>query len=150
MATSSRPAPARSVVAIYGPTASGKTAVAGALRERLDAEVVSADSAALYAGLPILTAAPSYPARLVAVVSPAQSVSVGEYERLAHTAIDEVLAAGRFPVVVGGTGLYLRAALSDLAMPPPPAPGARERWEELYDREGGEPAHARLAELDPR
>ena len=59
--------------------------------------------------------------------------SVGEYQRLAHAAIDEILAAGRTPVVVGGTGLYLRAALADLELPPPPAPGARERWERLYD-----------------
>jgi tRNA dimethylallyltransferase len=151
MATSSRRAPARSdVVAIYGPTASGKTAVAGALLDRLDAEVVSADSAALYEGLPILTAAPPYPARLVGVVSPARNVSVGEYERLAHAAVDEVLAAGRVPVVVGGTGLYLRAALTDLALPPPPAPGVREHWEELYDTEGGDAAHAQLADRDPR
>jgi tRNA dimethylallyltransferase len=151
MATSSRRAPARSdVVAIYGPTASGKTAVAGALLDRLDAEVVSADSAALYEGLPILTAAPPYPARLVGVVSPARNVSVGEYERLAHAAVDEVLAAGRVPVVVGGTGLYLRAALTDLALPPPPAPGVREHWEGLYDTKGGDAAHAQLADRDPR
>src|ERR1051325_260701 len=83
------------VVAVYGPTASGKTAVAGVLRERLDAEVVSADSAALYAGIPILTAAPEYPARLVGVVPLGEDVSVGRYQRLAHEAIDEVLDAGR-------------------------------------------------------
>src|SRR5688500_18614286 len=127
----SRPGP--SVVAIYGPTASGKSAVARALLERLDAEAVSADSAALYAGLPVLTAAPEHPARLVGVVPLEEEVSVGEYQRLAHAAVDDVLAAGRVPVVVGGTGLYLRAALSSLELPPPPAPGERERWSELYD-----------------
>ena len=69
MATSSRPRPARKqLLALFGPTASGKTAVAAALRQRLGAEVISADSAALYAGLPILTAAPPYPARLVGIV----------------------------------------------------------------------------------
>ena len=75
---------------------------------------------------------------------------MGEYAALAHAAIDEILAAGRTPVVVGGTGLYLRAALADLALPPAPAPGARERWARLYDAEAAEAAHARLAELDPR
>ena len=111
------PAAESRVVAIYGPTASGKSAVARALLDRLDAEVVSADSAALYAGLPVLTAAPDYPARLVGVVPLTDDVSVGEYQRLAHAAIDEILAGGRTPIVVGGTGLYLRAALSSLEHP---------------------------------
>jgi len=137
------------VLAIYGPTASGKTDVARALLDRLEAEVVSADSAALYAGLPVLTAAPDYRARLVGIVPLERDVSVGEYQRLAHAAIDEILAAGRTPVVVGGTGLYLRAALSALELPPPPAPGERERWSRLYDRLGPESAHAALAEHDP-
>jgi tRNA dimethylallyltransferase len=137
------------VVAIYGPTASGKSAVAGILRERLDAEVVSADSAALYVGLPILTAAPAYPARLIGVVPLTEEVSVGRYQRLAHAAIDEIVDAGGTAIVVGGTGLYLRAALSSLELPPPPAPGERERWEGEYDRLGAEAAHALLAERDP-
>jgi tRNA dimethylallyltransferase len=137
------------LIAIYGPTASGKSAVAGVLRERIDAEVVSADSAALYAGIPILTAAPDYPARLVGVVPLTEEVSVGGYQRLAHSAIDEIVAAGRTAIVVGGTGLYLRAALSDLELPPPPAPGERERWEAAYDELGPEGAHALLAERDP-
>jgi tRNA dimethylallyltransferase len=137
------------VLAIYGPTASGKSAVARALLDRLDAEVVSADSAALYAGLPVLTAAPDYPARLVGIMPPEHDVSAGEYQRLAHAAIDEIRAAGRTPIVVGGTGLYLRAALSSLELPPPPAAGERERWSRLYDRLGPERAHAALAERDP-
>lgn len=111
--------------------------------------MVSADSAALYAGIPILTAAPDYPARLVGVVPLSDEVSVGGYQRLAHTAIDEIVAAGRTAILVGGTGLYLRAALSDLELPPPPAPGEREHWEETYDDLGPEAAHALLAERDP-
>ncbi|HWE82228.1 MAG TPA: tRNA (adenosine(37)-N6)-dimethylallyltransferase MiaA [Gaiellaceae bacterium] len=137
------------VIAIFGPTACGKTAVAGALRERLGAEAVSADSAALYACLPVITAAPPYPTRLVGIVPLSADVSVGEYQRLAHAAIDELVAAGTTPVVVGGTGLYLRAALSSLELPPPPAPGARERWSALYEEVGPEAAHALLAERDP-
>lgn len=146
MASSSRPAPpSKSVLALFGPTASGKTAVAGVLRERLGGEVVSVDSAALYAGLPVITAAPPYPARLVGVVPLDREVSVGEYQRLAHEAIDAVPV----PIVVGGSGLYLRAALSALELPPPPAPGERERWQAEVDRLGPEGAHALLAERDP-
>src|SRR5581483_3527460 len=116
MASSSRHAPApdpRHVLALFGPTASGKTAVAGTLRERLGAEVISADSAALYAGVPIVTAAPGYPARLVGVVPLDRSVSVGEYQQLAHAAIDEA----ETPLLVGGTGLYFRAAVSAMKIP---------------------------------
>src|SRR5579862_1852872 len=151
MASSSRPAPAPDarVLALFGPTASGKTALAGLLRDRLDGEVVSADAAALYAALPVLTAAPSYPARLVGVVPLEQDVSVGEYQRLAHEAIDEILAASRTPIVTGGTGLYFRAALSALEFPPPPESSARARWQDTYDRLGPGGAHALLAERDP-
>jgi tRNA dimethylallyltransferase len=137
------------VLALFGPTACGKTAVAGAISERIPSEVVSADSAALYRGLEVLTAAPDYPARLVGVFDVEEEVSVGEFQRLAHEAIDAVVSAGRMAVVVGGTGLYLRAALSGLEIPPPPAAGARERWEGTYDDRGSEAAHMLLAERDP-
>ena len=140
---------AETVLALYGPTASGKTAVAKELVGRIPAEVVSADAAALFRGLEVLTAAPEYPARLVGVFDIEHDVSVGEFQRLAHEAIDAVLAEGRIPVVVGGTGLYLRAALSDLELPPPPAAGARERWEAFYDEHGGVHAHGRLQTVDP-
>jgi tRNA dimethylallyltransferase len=143
MASKSR-RPPKHVLALFGPTASGKTAVAGLLRERLGAEVISADSAALYDGLPVITAAPDYPARLVGVVPLSDDVSVGEYQRLAHAAIDE----SDVPLVVGGTGLYFRAALSGFALPPPPAPGRRVVWQDEYDRLGPEAAHAALAEHD--
>ena len=137
------------VFGLFGPTASGKTAVAGALAERLGGEVVSADSAALYEGIPVLTAAPGYPARLVGIVPLTSQVSVGEYQALAHEAVDAILGEGRTPVVAGGTGLYLRAALAELGLPPAPEPGARERWSEVYDELGAEGAHELLAERDP-
>jgi len=135
------------VVAIFGPTASGKTAVAQAVADRVPAELVSADSMQVYRGLPILTN--QAPARLVGIWPLDHEASVAEYQQLAHAAIDEILAAGRTPVVVGGTGLYLRAALADLQLPPRPHACARTRWEAFYDEVGPEQAHARLAELDP-
>jgi tRNA dimethylallyltransferase len=137
------------VIAIFGPTASGKTAVAEALAQRIPAELVSADAMQVYRGLPILTNQSEHPARLVGYLGLDEEGSVAEYQRLAHGAIHEILAAGRTPIVVGGTGLYLRAALADLELPPPPSPGARERLERLYDREGAERAHAVLVERDP-
>jgi tRNA dimethylallyltransferase len=137
------------VVALFGPTAAGKSAVAEVLRERLDAEVISADSAALYAGLAVLTAAPRPSTRLVGTVPLEHNVSVGEYQSWAHAAVDEVLAADRLPLVVGGTGLYFRAALSALEIPPPAAPERREHWQDRYDRDGAAAAHALLTELDP-
>ena len=115
----------------------------------IPAEVVSADAAALFRGLEVLTAAPDYPARLVGIFDVEHDVSVAEFQRLAFAAIDDVLAAGRSPIVVGGTGLYLRAALADLELPPPPAEGAREQWQEFYDTHGGVHAHGRLQTLDP-
>jgi tRNA dimethylallyltransferase len=143
MASSSRPAPRPSrVLALFGPTASGKSAVAGILRERLGAEVISADSAALYAGLPVITAVPGYPAKLVGVVPLSEDVSVGEYGPQAQAAIDE---AG-VPLVVGGTGLYFRAAIAQLDIPPP---GRRAHWQAEVERVGAEAAHALLAERDP-
>jgi tRNA dimethylallyltransferase len=137
------------VLAIFGPTASGKSAVAEAIAERIPAEVVSADAMQVYCGLPILTNQPAYQTRLVAVWDLDHEASVGEYQPLAHAAVDGLLAAGKTPVVVGGTGLYLRAALSGLALPPQPAVGARQRAERLYDRLGSDRALAVLAENDP-
>jgi len=137
------------VLAIFGPTASGKSAVAEAITDRVDAELVSADAMQAYRGLPILTNQPERPTRLVGIWPLDHEGSVGEYQRLAHAAIDEILAAGRVPVVTGGTGLYLRAALAELELPPAPPAGARARWERLYDEEGPERAHAALAARDP-
>ena len=141
---------AEHVFAIFGPTASGKSAVAETLAQRIRAHVISADSMQVYRGLPILTNQPSMPTRLVAIWELDHEASVAEYQRQAHATIDEALAAGRTPVVVGGTGLYLRAALAELELPPAPAPGARKRWEAFYDEEGGAHAHSELADRDPQ
>lgn len=137
------------VIGLFGPTASGKSDVAAALTELIPAEVVSADAMQVYEGVPILTNRSLHAERLVGIWPLSHTASVGEYAPLAHAAIDEILADGRTPLVVGGTGLYFRAALAELELPPPPEPGARERWERLYDEDGAAAVHTRLAELDP-
>jgi tRNA dimethylallyltransferase len=137
------------VIAIFGPTASGKSAVAEALAERIPARVVSADAMQVYRGVPILTNQSVHPTELVAIWDLDHEASVGEYAELAHRAIDWALDEGAIPVVVGGSGLYLRAALVDLDLPPAPPTGARERWERIYDDLGARRAHDLLAGRDP-
>ena len=148
------------VLALFGPTAVGKTAVALALADRLRARgerpvAVSADALQVYRGLETLTgvASPAERARLehrlVSFVPVDATFSAGEYARLAHAEIDELLASGATPVVVGGTGLYLRAALAELPLRPPPPPGLRERWERELAERGPEALHAALAERAP-
>ena len=141
------PSPRPEVVAVFGPTASGKTGVAESLASRLGTDVVSADALQVYRGLPILTNQPTRPTRLVAIRELSEEMSLGEYAGLAHAEVDELVDAHGSAVVAGGTGLYLRAALVDLRVPPAPSPGARERWETVYDADAGH-ALERLAELD--
>jgi len=136
------------VIGLFGPTASGKSDVAAAITELIPSEVVSADAMQVYDGVPILTNRSPHPERLVGIWPLSHVASVGEYAPLAHGAVDEILEAGKTPLVVGGTGLYFRAALAELELPPAPTPGARERWEGLYDEDGPAAAHARLEALD--
>jgi len=136
------------VVALFGPTASGKSAVADAVADLLGTEVVSVDAMQVYRGLPILTNQPSRPTRLVAIRGVDEEMSVGAYASLAHREIDELVAAHGVAVVAGGTGLYLRAALAELDVPPRVDPEHRARIEReiVADRAA---AHERLAALDP-
>jgi tRNA dimethylallyltransferase len=140
---------AEQIIGLFGPTASGKSDVAAAVTQLISAEVVSADAMQVYDGLPILTNRSPHPERLVGIWPLSHVSSVGEYAPCARAAIDEILTAGKTPLVVGGTGLYFRAALAELELPPAPPPGARERWSRLYDEEGSAAAHDRLADLDP-
>jgi tRNA dimethylallyltransferase len=144
----SQPTPPDAVLGIFGPTASGKTAVAEAVEARIPAELVSADSMQVYRGLPLLTNQGR--GRLVGIWPLDRQGTVGEFQRLAHEAIDEVVAAGRTPIVVGGSGLWFQAALTDVALPPEVPAGARARWERLYDRRGAATAHAVLERRDAR
>lgn len=127
------------VIAVFGPTGVGKTAVAIALADRLrergeDPVAVSADALQVYDGLPILTGAatPREQARLehrlLGFVPLERTFSAGAYAELAHAEIDGLLAQGKRPIVVGGTGLYLRAALADLDLRPPVPDHIRARW----------------------
>ena len=118
-------------------------------RDRLGTEVVSADAMQVYRGLPILTNQPDRPTRLVGIRDLAETMSVGEYEGLAHAAIDELVAERGRAVVAGGTGLYLRAALSHLDLPPAAPDGLRDELERTVDELGPAGAHALLARTDP-
>jgi tRNA dimethylallyltransferase len=144
------------IVALFGPTGVGKTAVAVALTELLrargeDPVAVSADALQVYAGLETLTgvASPRERAtlehRLVSFLPVDATFSAGQYAELAHAEIDGLLAADRRPIVVGGTGLYLRAALTELSLRPPPPEGAREHWTAELEKHGAPALHAVLA-----
>ena len=148
------------VVALFGPTGVGKTAVAIALADLLrerdeDPIAVSADALQVYRGLETLTGAATegeqrgLEHRLLSFVDPADSFSAGEFAARAHDEIDAALASGRRPIVVGGTGLYLQAALTDLDLRPPPDPRARARVQGRLAAEGPEALHAELAALAP-
>jgi tRNA dimethylallyltransferase len=151
--------PAR-VLALFGPTGVGKTEVAIALAQRLRARgerpvAVSADALQVYEGLEVLTGVPDrgqrarLEHRLVSFLPIDARFSVAEYAGLAHAEIDGLLGEGATPIVVGGTGLYLRAALAELALRPPPPQGVRERWEAELAGRGPEALHAHLAREAP-
>jgi tRNA dimethylallyltransferase len=139
---------AYSVVAIFGPTASGKSSVAHELAARTGTEVVSADALQVYAGIPILTNQSAAATRLTAFRQLSDEMSVGEYATLAHAEIDGLIDAHGCAVVAGGTGLYLRAALADLAIPGRVDPDTRAALERFYDVDPTA-AYDRLAQLDP-
>jgi tRNA dimethylallyltransferase len=132
------------VVALFGATALGKSELALELAALLEGDIVVADSMQIYAGLPIVTNQPGAEARaratyhLVGWASPQDECSVAEYSRLAHDVVDGLLAAGRPVVVEGGSGLYLRAVLGDLAFGPEPDAARRRELEERWERSPGE------------
>ncbi len=143
------------VVAVFGPTAGGKTALAGELAHRLGVRVISCDSMQLYRGFPVLTNQPTpaetaaAPHELVAVADPADEWTAARYAAAAWPLIDADLGATGWALVVGGTGLYLRAALAPLAMPAPADPALRAVLRERGRTEGPAALHAELAALDP-
>jgi tRNA dimethylallyltransferase len=145
------------ILALFGPTAVGKTGVALAVADRLrergeDPVAVNCDSIQVYRGLEVLSAAPDAEQRerlehhLLSFVDPTEEFSAGRYAELAHAEIDSLLAEGRRPIVVGGTGLYLRAALADLDLRPPVPPEIREEVERELEERGPAALHAELDE----
>ncbi|MBI4496468.1 MAG: tRNA (adenosine(37)-N6)-dimethylallyltransferase MiaA [Chloroflexi bacterium] len=144
------------LVAIVGPTAVGKSALALALAPRFQGEIVSADSRQVYRGMDIGTAKATpqerqrVPHHLIDSVSPDQDFSVAVYQSLAWAALEDIWARGRLPFLVGGTGLYVRAVLGGLAVPEvPPDPELRQRLEERAQEEGAEALYQELAAVDP-
>jgi tRNA dimethylallyltransferase len=148
------------VLAIFGPTGVGKTALAFAVADRLRSRgerpvAVSADALQVYQGLETLTGVPSLAERarldhrLVGILPVDARFSVGEYAELAHAEIDGLLAQHASPIVVGGTGLYLRAALAQLDLRPAAPDEVRARWEAELTQRGPEALHSELARRAP-
>ncbi len=144
-----------SALVIAGPTASGKSALALAVAEEFRGTLINADSMQVYRDLAVLTARPGAtelllaPHRLYGIVDAAEAFSVGAWRALALAEIARAHAAGRLPILIGGTGLYLRALLRGLAEVPPVPPEVRAEARALHAAVGGEAFHARLAALDP-
>ncbi|MDR5689325.1 MAG: tRNA (adenosine(37)-N6)-dimethylallyltransferase MiaA, partial [Armatimonadota bacterium] len=143
------------LLVVVGPTAVGKSAVAVELAERLGGEVVCADSRTVYRGMDIGTAKPTaalrarVPHHLLDVADPAEVFTVWDFQRLARQAIADIRTRGRVPILVGGTGLYVRAVVDGLRIPQvPPDWAARRAWEEQERQQPGV-LYRRLMELDP-
>ncbi|HEY2362886.1 MAG TPA: tRNA (adenosine(37)-N6)-dimethylallyltransferase MiaA [Candidatus Angelobacter sp.] len=143
------------LVAILGPTASGKTALSLHVAERLQGEIISCDSVAVYRELEIGTAKPSkeerrrVPHHLIDIAGPQELVTAGDYSRLARQAIADVAAHEHLPIVVGGSGLYLRALLEGLFAGPPRSEELRTRLRERATERGSDYLHKLLRRIDP-
>jgi tRNA dimethylallyltransferase len=142
------------LIAVVGPTAAGKSELAMTLARAYDGEVVNADAMQLYRGLDVGTAKPTpaeraeVPHHLLDVLDVTQSASVAAYQRAARAAVERVLAAGRTPVLVGGSGLYVQAVVDELEFPGTD-PALRAELTAELDRIGPAALHARLATSDP-
>jgi len=143
------------LIVIVGPTAVGKTSVSIDLAEQLDGEIVSADSRLLYRGMDIGTAKPTseemrdVPHHLIDVAEPDETWSLAVYQRNAYRVIDEIHARGKLPILVGGTGQYVRAIIEGWRIPPQaPDYGLREALNRWAEEIGAEAFHRRLATLD--
>jgi len=143
------------LVVIIGPTASGKTALSLHVAEQLQGEIISCDSVAVYRELEIGTAKPSKQERrrvahhLIDIAGPQELVTAGDYSRLGRQAIADVVARGHLPIVVGGSGLYLRALLEGLFPGPPRSEELRIRLRERAAERGSDYLHKLLRRIDP-
>lgn len=147
-----QPAP---TIVILGPTASGKSALAVALAQRLGGEVVSADAFAVYRGMDLGTAKPTpaeqqgVPHHLLSIIETSDRCDVSRWLTLADAAISDIRARGRLPIVAGGTPLYVKALLEGLSAGAPRDPAVRGALEARYEREGGQALFAELQRIDP-
>lgn len=143
------------VIFLMGPTAAGKTDLAIALRQHLPVELISVDSTLVYRGMDIGTAKPSpeelaqAPHRLIDIRNPSEPYSAAEFRQDAEREIADILAAGRIPLLVGGTMLYFKALLDGLAAMPPADPELRAQIEKDAAEHGWPYIHRQLAEVDP-
>lgn len=143
------------VVAVVGPTATGKTALGVALAEAIDGEIVSCDSTAVYRGIDIGTDKPTpqeqrgIPHHLIDVVNPTETYSAARYAIDAATAVRDIRARGRWPILVGGTGFYYRALVRGLFPGPPRHDELRGRLARVAERRGVESLHRWLGRVDP-
>lgn len=155
MAAPSGPRPEPLLVAILGPTASGKTALSLDLAQRFDGEIVNCDSVAIYREFKIGTAKPSPEERararhhLIDIVDPIGVFTAGDYSRAARQVLDDIASRRKLPIVVGGTGFYLRALLEGLAPGPQRSEDLRDRLRALVANKGSAQLHRILARLDP-
>jgi tRNA dimethylallyltransferase len=143
-------------VAVVGPTASGKTALALEAAQRLDGEIISADSRQVYRGMDIGTAKPTeaerraVPHHLIDIKNLDEEYTVAEFKRDAIIAINSILQKGKLPILVGGTGLYVRAVVDNLDIPPVKAdPKLRKKLEAEIEKEGLDAIFKKLVALDP-
>ncbi len=140
---------------LMGPTASGKTALAIALRQKLPVDLISVDSALIYRGMDIGTAKPDEteqslaPHRLIDILDPALPYSAADFRKDALKAMEEITAAGRIPLLVGGTMLYFKALLEGLSPLPSANPEIRAEIEKKAAEQGWEAIHQELASVDP-
>ncbi len=138
-----------------GPTASGKTELAFALHDKFPVEIISVDSAMIYRGMDIGTAKPSiaeqsrYPHHLIDIIDPAEAYSAARFKKDALTIMQDVVARGNIPLLVGGTMLYFRALQKGLAVLPDAQPRIRKQLQQRLDAEGLASLHAELAMRDP-
>jgi tRNA dimethylallyltransferase len=144
------------LVTIVGPTAAGKTELSLELAESVDGEIISADSRLVYRGMNIGTAKPTLaqrtrvPHHLIDIVDPDDVLTLAQYQRRAYASIDAVTGRGRQPILVGGTGQYVRAVVEGWGIPEvPPDHGLRAELEEYAGHHGAAALHTRLSKLDP-
>lgn len=144
------------MIAIIGPTGVGKSEVAIELAKKLDGEVISADSMQIYRGMDIGTAKVTpeemdgIPHYLIDVVDPAEPFSVAEYQKMARQIIEDISRKGKMPILVGGTGLYIRSVIDKLEFPSGEITSEiRKRLEERAEKEGGRALYEELIEKDP-